>query len=193
MFITLEGIDGCGKSTQVNLLKKAFPNAVFVKEPSENRLGQLVREWITEYEIEPITQFYLLAAAREEQVEQIIWPALLAERTVIADRYFHSSLAYQIMASGQNTFELEDAIEISKRWPHPDITILIDACPIKTRERIKNPDRIESQGVEYFYAVRKAYNRLLEYYKYMEIVSQAPPDELHINIINKIKAIDGSS
>ena len=164
LFISFEGIDGCGKSTQINLLAKYFAKQKksFVKteEPGgtegANEIRKiLLRENNFQWSVE--TEALLFMAARNDHVEKVIKPAIKDNKIVICDRFMDSTIVYQGMRSHQArkfSLMLFEQIGIN-----PDITFLIDMDPEvalnRALNRASNEDRFENYGIDFQYQVRK--------------------------------------
>lgn len=129
--ITLEGIDGTGKSSIAKMLKTRFPEAVFTKEPTQSWIGKAVKRSI-ESETDPLAELFLFVADHAEHIAKVIRPALEQGKTVISDRYSDSRYAYQ-GATLSNKFD--DAMEwiqsVHKGWTiAPDLTVLFIIDPV---------------------------------------------------------------
>ena len=168
MFITFEGLDGSGKSTQAELLAKAIRetgrDVVTTREPGGTPLGERVRELLlTGNGISPWAEAALFAAARAELVELVIAPALERGAVVICDRYLDSSLAYQ---GGARGLGVEQVLQlnlpaISGRLP--DRTFLLEIDPDESARRVgQNGDRIEREDGRFRRQVADAYRLLAE-------------------------------
>ncbi len=152
MFITFEGIDGSGKTTQVELLKKWLnTKGIRVKvteEPTKDlETSQVLQEHLKNPDTEQWVDAILFAADRALHIEKVIMPSLMKGLTVICDRYIHSSIAYQT-AMGLNK---EWVINLNKCFPKPNLTIYLDA-PVKTainrvNNRNKSKDKYEMKEV----------------------------------------------
>lgn len=167
-FITVEGIEGVGKTTQARViaeqLRASGCTVVETREPGGTPLGEAIRALLlrrAEASMGPDTELLLMFAARAEHLRKLIRPALAAGRWVISDRFTDASYAYQ----GGGRKEpwaciemLEDYIQGSLR---PDLTLLLDVPVGTARDRLgsrgKRTDRFESEGPEFFEAVRRAY------------------------------------
>ena len=167
-FISFEGGDYTGKSTQVKLLMQALAvrgaAAIATFEPGGTLLGQKLRREVMHGEdLDPHTEALLYAADRACHVQTIIKPHLQAGEIVVSDRYLDSSLAYQGIGRGLG---LEKVAEIS-RWATnnllPDLTILLDGDPeVLVARRTERPDRMESAGLAFHQAVRQAFLQIAE-------------------------------
>ena len=167
-FITLEGIDGAGKSTHLAWLAGWLQSrAITVKvtrEPGGTDLGEGLRQLLLDrgQRLHPETEALLMFAARREHLDKVIVPALAAGLCVLCDRFTDATFAYQAGGSGTAW----DKIEALEHWVQgslqPDFTILFDVAPEIGRSRssrIKNPDRFEQEQAEFFQRVRQAYLR----------------------------------
>ena len=162
MFITLEGIDRSGKTTQARLLADAI-GALLVREPGGTDAGERIRELLADpgIELDPVSELLLFGAARAELVRREIRPALDAGRDVVCDRFTDSTLAYQGAARGLGTEPVERLNRIATGGLAPDLTLLlrIDPEPAGVREG-DGGDRFESEGLELQAAVAAAYDEI---------------------------------
>ena len=155
MFISIEGLDGCGKTTQAALLAEAAAAAgrevVPVREPGGTAPGERVRALLLDpgLEIEPWAEALLYAAARAQLVEEVIRPALGRGATVIADRFVDSSLAYQGCARGLGVDEVLEVNRVATRGLLPDRTVLLVLGHGEAAGRLGEPDRIEAEGTDF--------------------------------------------
>lgn len=164
-FITIEGIDGAGKSTQtanlLKFLKDKGIDVVHTREPGGTPPGEKIREMLLSDEMGATAETLLFFAARAEHVEKVIQPALDAGRWVVSDRFTDATYAYQAGGKGFSG----EKIEALEHWTlgnfEPDLTILFDIAPEKAAERLRaragNEDRFERMGVDFFTRVRNAY------------------------------------
>ena len=166
MFVTFEGLDGSGKSTQAELLRDALQvdgrEVVATREPGGTDFGEHVRELLLHRdELTPWAEAALFAAARAELVARVIRPALEDGADVVCDRYVDSSLAYQGIARGLG---VERVLELNLQAMQgllPDRTFLILLDPNESARRAGNdPDRIEREGSDFRSAVDRAYREL---------------------------------
>ena len=171
IFISFEGIDGSGKSTQIELAKKYLhknkKKVLFTREPGGTFEAELIRKLILsknkKIEFDNKTEILLLLAARYEHYKKLIEPAIKNGKIIICDRYIDSTLAYQC---SENNKLKEFYYQISKPLINnfkPDLTILLDISPIKALERInerKNKNRYDKKNLSFFSNVRKNYNEL---------------------------------
>ncbi len=167
-FITLEGIDGAGKSTQLSWLADFFRQrgikVVVTREPGGTALGEKLREILLDKtqarNLE--TEALLMFAARREHIDKVIGPALAAGDWVICDRFTDATFAYQGSGSGVDWARLRTLEQWVQGGLQPDLTILFDVAPAVGRQRagsIKTADRFEQEQDDFFTRVREGYLR----------------------------------
>lgn len=165
-FISLEGLDRCGKTTQADLLARALgDDVVLVREPGGTDLCERIRAILLDpgQEILPRAEALLYAAARAALVEDVIRPSLDASKTVICDRFTDSSLAYQGTARGLGIAQIEaiNGFATGDLWP--DLTILIDlTAEHAAHRRAAEHNRLEEEGIELQRRVAAAYDELAQ-------------------------------
>jgi dTMP kinase len=166
MFITFEGVDGSGKTTQVALLADSLReegrDVVATREPGGTPAGERIRELLLEGgEIAPWTEAALFAAARAQLVDEVIRPALARGADVICDRYIDSSLAYQGIARGLGVERVLELNLLATSGLLPDRTFFLAIEPEDTAGRKDaEPDRIEREGEEFAAIVDQGYREL---------------------------------
>jgi dTMP kinase len=166
MFITFEGVDGSGKSTQARLLAEGLQaegrEVAAIREPGGTKLGEQVRELILHGEdMAPWAEAALFAAARAELVDEVIRPALARGADVVCDRYLDSSLAYQGIARGLGVERVLQLNLLVTGSLLPDRTFLL-LVPVEqlVARRSRQPDRIEREGDAFIEQVDRAYREL---------------------------------
>ena len=177
MFISFEGIEGCGKTTQVELFAKFLAERgvphVVTREPGGTDLGKLIRKMLLDpahSEMEPLTELLLYAADRAQHIAQVIRPALNAGQWLICDRFADATTAYQGYGRGQELAFIQQLNQWATQglWPH--LSLLLD-CPVdvgldRARQRIMDTalagreDRFEQQGSPFHQKVREGYLKL---------------------------------
>lgn len=166
MFISFEGVDGSGKTTQVALLADSLReegrDVVATREPGGTPAGERIRELLLEGgEIAPWTEAALFAAARAQLVDEVIRPALARGADVICDRYIDSSLAYQGLARGLGVERVLELNLLATAGLLPDRTFFLAIPPEDTAgRRDAQPDRIEREGDEFAAIVDQGYREL---------------------------------
>jgi dTMP kinase len=166
VFVTFEGLDGSGKTTQAELLRAHLEetgrDVVGTREPGGTELGEKIRELILgETDVSPWAEAALFAAARAELVERVIKPALERGADVVCDRYLDSSLAYQGIARRLGVDRVLALNIDAIRGILPDVTFLLLVDPQEAARRSGSAsDRIEREGAEFLSAVDKAYREL---------------------------------
>jgi len=166
MFVTFEGVDGSGKSTQARLLTEGLRaegrEVVHTREPGGTPLGERVRELLLHGDdLAPWAEAALFAAARAQLVETVIRPALARGADVVCDRYLDSSLAYQGLARGLGIERVLELNSVATNGLLPDRTFVIAVPPVEAAARKSgDPDRIESEGHAFAEEVDRAYREL---------------------------------
>ena len=195
MFITFEGVDGSGKSTQVRLLAEQLRgegrDVLATREPGGTAFGEKVRELILgDDELAPWAEAALFTAARAQLVDQVIRPALARGQDVLCDRYLDSSLAYQGLARGLG---VERVLEINlAATGHllPDRTFLI-VVPLDqaSLRRGSKPDRIEREGDDFVAHVDSAYRELAGIFaqRIVTVDGDRPPEEVAKEIREQLR------
>ncbi|MDI6605302.1 MAG: dTMP kinase [Thermoanaerobacteraceae bacterium] len=198
--ITFEGIDGCGKTTQINLLKEYLLikgyNAMILREPGGTSIGEEIRKILlyNKNYIYPVTEALLYAASRAQLLAEIIIPALDEGKIIIMDRFVDSSLVYQGYARGLGIKKIMEINRIATYGIKPDLTIFFDITPenaLTRRKTRKQNDRFEEENMEFYEKVYEGYHKLINLEPERFVVINAMEDittvqKSIINIINKI-------
>lgn len=171
MFISVEGADGSGKSTQIELLKnylvqQGYDDVLITREPGGTKISEAIREIILnkDYtEMGYMTEAMLYASARAQLVSEVILPALEAGKAVISDRFVDSSAVYQGMARGLGIEKIYELNSFALQGLMPDLTIHLDIPAVRGLERAKDRaelDRMELESVEFHEKVAQGYRDL---------------------------------
>ncbi len=163
-FITFEGADGCGKTTQSKLvqeyLEKKGYEVIWTREPGAKGLGQKIRELLLHYDgdVAPVCEAFLFLADRAQHIEQLIKPAVEAGKVVICDRHTDSTIAYQGYGRGEDIKQLKYLNELATGAIKPDLTFVFDVSTDVAQKRVGDEkDRMESAGIEFHKKVRQGY------------------------------------
>ena len=165
MLISLEGIDGSGKSTQAKLLAAALGDeVVLLREPGGTPAGERIRGLLKDpaLELDPLAELLLFCAARAELVSRVIGPARDEGRDVVCDRFSDSSVAYQGVARGLGAERVEEICDLATGGVWPDVTILLWIDPDEAAARIgrRKADRFEGEGIELQRLVAEGYDEV---------------------------------
>jgi dTMP kinase len=167
VFISLEGIDGSGKTTQARLLAKELgSDTLLVREPGGTEAGERVRELLKDPQLalEPWSELLLFCAARSQLVAEVIRPALEGGRDVVCDRFSDSTIAYQGVARGLGAERVRDLCDLATGSLWPNVTLFLRLHPEMAAERIaaegRAADRFEGEGLELQRRVAEGYEQL---------------------------------
>lgn len=171
LFITLEGPDGGGKTTQAQQLARWFRlygrETVITREPGGTATAESIRELVLDpaLDLSPETETLLQLAARADHVDHVIRPALEAGKVVICDRFTDSTMVYQGILRDMDLDQLRKLNDFATRGLRPDVTLLLDGDPrelVKRRENRGTVDKFELQGLAYQDRIRAGYLRLAQ-------------------------------
>ena len=185
LFITFEGADGCGKTTQIDLLNKYLKSknkqTLLTREPGAAGLGEKIREILLNYdgEVSPQCESFLFLADRAQHVNCIIKPALDEGKIVLCDRHTDSTVAYQGYGRMLDIDRINLLNNIATGGLKPDLTIVFDIDVETSMQRVgKNKDRMESAGIEFFKRVKNGF---------LEIAKKEPD---RVKVINSSDTIE---
>ena len=185
MFITFEGADGCGKTTQMKLLAEYLEekgvSVVITREPGGKGLGEKVREILLNYDgpVSDRCESFLFLADRAQNIDTIVNPAVEEEKIVLCDSHIDSTVAYQGYGRGLDIERIKMLNNIATNWRKPDLTLVFDIDVETSMKRVgAEKDRMESAGIEFHNRVREGY---------LEIAKQEPQ---RIKVIDASKSIE---
>lgn len=185
LFITFEGGDGCGKTTQIKLLDEYLRSkgykTLLTREPGSKGLGIKLREILLNYDgdVSPTCESFLFLADRAQHVDCIIKPALEEGVVVLCDRHTDSTVAYQGYGRGLDLEQIHNLNDIATNGLKPDLTIVLDVDVETSQNRVgSEKDRMESAGLEFFERVRKGF---------LEIAKQEPE---RVKVIDSTQTIE---
>ena len=192
MFISLDGIDGAGKSTQIEMLRAWFDSqgreVVCFRDPGATKLGESIREILLHREDIPLSmtaEMLLYMASRAQLVADEIKPALAQNKTVICDRFLLANVVYQGSAGGLSVEDLWTIGDVATGGLRPDITIVLDLDANEAAQRLtRGQDRLEKRGLTYFEAVRRGFleqHQRASLRSYIVDASQSP-QQIHATI-----------
>ncbi len=196
-FITIEGCEGVGKSTQIRLLKKYLDDsgqkAVFTREPGGTEVAEKIRQILLNGgAIAPITEAYLFAAARADHMEQLILPALSRGEIVVCDRFLDSSLAYQGNARSLGEKKVYEINQHALSGRLPDCTVFIDMHPATSWRKQKGTsiadDRLENEGADFHNSVYEGFIKLANTEsRFLRVVPNDDKDITHRDIVAALR------
>ncbi len=194
MFVTFEGLDGSGGTTQLALLRGAlerqFPGREIVctREPSDGPIGRFIRaELVAGGQLGDTVFPYLFAADRRDHLDRVVKPALARGAFVLSDRYFHSSLAYQSHAIGMAQVEALNAA-----FPAPDLVVLLQLSPERCMERMKDrPGKDRFETLDWLRKIEAAYEEVCRRkadHRIARIDSGGPREDVHARVWAALEA-----
>jgi len=169
LFVTFEGSEGSGKSTQIRILAEFLREqgygVVLTREPGGTPIGDQVRRILLDHaneKMHPRTEVLLFLASRAQHVEELIRPALKAGKIVLCDRYADSTLAYQGYGRGEDVDQLRRLIDYATGGLWPDLTFWLDLPVEEGLARLNNKNRLDSEALAFHKRVREGYKRLAQ-------------------------------
>jgi dTMP kinase len=199
-FWVLDGIDGCGKSTQAALLVRALeePDAppLHLREPGSTRAGERIREVLLDpgVELGAAAQALLFTAARRQMQDELVRPALLEGRSVVCERFHAATFAYQAVAGG---LDEEALLALLRSWagePRPDLVILLELDPAEAARRRGDRDRFESQREDFHARVAAGFRRYAERVRESEplavVDARGTEEEVHQRVLAEVRRRD---
>lgn len=165
MFITFEGIDGSGKTTQSELLANYFKqihgenNVVLTREPGGTDFAEKIRGLLLKDNIDPISELLLLISIRHEHMKKLILPALKEGKTVICDRFIDSTIAYQGYGLGVDLSLIRDLHKLVE-IKYPDITFILDIDVQVGLSRAKDKNKYEEMSIDFYHKIRKGFQEI---------------------------------
>lgn len=196
MFITFEGIDGSGKTTQalllVERLKSSGKTVVFLREPGGTNVSEKIRAILLDkqhLDLGQRTELLLFSAARAQLVDDVICPAIRSGKIVVCDRFYDSTTAYQGYGRGLNLEDVRSINRIATSGTVPDLTLLIQVAIQEIQKRRQSAgvvdDRMESSGKEFYSRVQQGYDALASTEKRVVVVDgMRSAEEIHKDIWN---------
>ncbi|NQW30922.1 MAG: dTMP kinase [Ignavibacteria bacterium] len=203
MFITFEGIDGSGKSTQLTMLREWLEaqnkSAIVVREPGATKLSEELRAILlsNKHTITSTAELLLFSAARTQLVEKVIRPALERGDIVLCDRYVDSTTAYQGYGRQLDMAEVEACNRIAVQGLMPVVTFFIDVPYEEAQQRMQflvnsaEPDRMERSGKQFFDRVRQGYLTIAhqEPTRFVVVDGVRPAEAIHLDIIQQFQSV----
>ena len=198
LFLTFEGIDGCGKSTQLNLLADYFRAAerevVTTREPGGTQLAEAIRHYLlhTQQPLAQRAELLLFGAARAQHVEEVIRPALKRGAIVLSDRFMDSSVAYQGAGLGLAISFIKQMNAFATWSAQPDLTLVFDVnveTAAQRRRATRSDDRIEARGDEFQEKVRQGFLEIAQDEpKRVVIIDATPaPHQVHQQVLTILR------
>ena len=193
MFVSLEGVDGSGKSTQARLLAEALgPETLLIREPGGTDAAERIRGLLADPELrlDPLAELLLFCAARADLTASVIRPAMEAGRDIVSDRFADSSVAYQGAARGLGVGEVISLSDAATEGLWPDLTVLLRIDPEVGLGRAGGEDRFEAEGLELQRTVAGAYEEIAKIAsdRVMVVDAAGEVEEVHERVMAAVKA-----
>jgi dTMP kinase len=194
VFISLEGIDGSGKTTQAKLLAEALgENTLRLREPGGTELGEKIRTMLLDPSVpaHPEAELLLFLAARAQLVGGVIRQSLQSYDAVICDRYSDSTYAYQGAMLGWNVEMIEGMCDAATGGLWPDVTVLLRIDPELAVKRSRGKDRFESEGIEFQRGVAARYDELSRRHpeRIRVVDAERDPETVHLAVLAEVQAV----
>jgi dTMP kinase len=198
VFVVLDGVDGCGKTTQAARLVRALraegaAEVLHLREPGSTRLGEGLRALLLdpEREMSPAVETLLFAAARRQMLDEVVAPALARGASVVVERFHASTFAYQVAAGGLAEADVLDLLERFAGSPRPDLVLLLDLPAEVARARASSratSDRIEAKGLEFQRRVAAGFRRYAELAQDVVLLdARGSEDEVTARILDEVR------
>jgi dTMP kinase len=192
LFVSLEGVDGSGKSTQAKLLAEALgPETLLIREPGGTGAAERIRELLAdpELEIDPFAELLLFSAARADLLARVVRPVLENGGSVVADRFADSSIAYQGGARGLGTSHVLSLVDTAIDGLWPDLTVYLRIDPEVGLKRSDGLDRFEAEGLELQRAVAEAYEEIAQIAsdRVVAIDAEGSVEEVHARVMEAVR------
>ena len=193
MFITLEGVDGSGKTTQAAMLARSLgAGAMTLREPGGTDAAERIRQILADpaTPLDPLAELMLFCAARADLVSRVIRPSLEQGRTVICDRFTDSTIAYQGVARDLGIVRVRELSEVATDGLSPDLTLLLRIDPAWGLDRAESDDRFEAEGIRFQERVAEAYEDIArrEPSRVVPIDATGTPEEVHRLIMAEVES-----
>ena len=200
MFITFEGPDGSGKTSQLEMLmpvlKEKYPDVIRTREPGGTDIGDQIRSVIMNMKnksMDPRTEILLFCASRAQLVEELVRPGLQAGKLILCDRYADSTMAYQGYGHGLDKEMLTSLLKFATGGLKPDLTLLFDiSAEAGLRRRLKNHDewnRMDDYALQFHERVRRGYLEMAaaEPERWVVIDADRPREEIHEEVVSVVR------
>jgi dTMP kinase len=192
MLVTLEGLDGSGKTTVREALRGEFPDAVFTREPTESWYGEAVLRSVRDDAADPLAECFLYVADHADHLSRVVRPALAAGKLVVSDRYSDSRYAYQSVALADRIESPIDYLKaVHRPWTRPpDRTIYLDIDPETAAERSGGSNKFER--AEFLEAVAERYEALIEAEpeRFVRIDASQPPETVLEEVVSVLRRVE---
>lgn len=195
-FITFEGIDGSGKTTQAERLCRYLQGkghrSLFTREPGGTDISEKIRKLLLDCNnrgMAPLTELFLYSAARAQHTEEVIKPALERGEVVVCSRFADSTLAYQGGGRGIRDSLVRELSSMAAQGLKPDLTFLVDLDPEESLKRSKREDRVEQEELEFYRRVRQEYLKLArkETERIKLLNGTRSVEELHLEVVGVVQ------